>query len=188
MSKPNVGWNLFCCAVGQISSLRPNHRQGPLRLAGPQRAVSFSHILICTAARNLLRGRRRSHVRSVIGACRDIQAQRRFQKKLRPVDRCIPLSAIYQCRARPLLGLGRLGFLRLFLSVGLAGAARSDSINLVLISRITSSKLSTRTALSRANVEFVSVTHPPVPVPHEAGITRKSLVALLNSFSRSRTK
>ena len=46
----------------------------------------------------------------------------------------LSLSAIRQRRARPFLVLGRLGFVRLFCGVGLAGAAWLDEMNLALIS------------------------------------------------------
>ena len=98
------------------------------------------------------------------------------------------LISIRQCRARPFLVLGRPRFLSLFFSFGLVGATWLAAVNLVLISRITPSKLSTCMAFSRAKVISESVTQAPVPVPHEAGISRESLTALLSSFSRSTTR
>ena len=50
-------------------------------------------------------------------------------------------------RAWTFLVLGRHGFLRLFGRVGLDGAAWLDEVNRALISAITSSTVSTRTAL-----------------------------------------
>jgi len=97
------------------------------------------------------------NVRPVFRARRDFEAQWRFQKKLRQGFGRNSLSALRQCRARTFLVLGRLGFLRLFRRVGLAGAAWLDEVNLALMFRISSFTVSTRTALWRAKAPSESV-------------------------------
>src|SRR5882762_3511023 len=47
-------------------------------------------------------------VRTAFRPRRDFQAQRRFQKKLRQTDRCLPVFVLDQCRAGPLFPLERL--------------------------------------------------------------------------------
>src|SRR3954463_9923129 len=73
------------------------------------------------------------NVRPVFRARPDFEAQWRFQTKLRQGIGRHSLSSLCQCRARTFLVLGRLGFLRLFRRVGLAGAAWLDEVNLALM-------------------------------------------------------
>jgi hypothetical protein len=120
------------CVVRTVGGLSARADAGVFNFGKSEISIDWSGKSVFYGAPGMSPGE--CDVRQVFRARRNFEAQWRFQEKLRQGLGRNSLSSLHQCRARPLLVLGWLGFLRLFCSADLAGAAWLDDLNLAVTS------------------------------------------------------